>query len=502
MITALKRLIDRTTMYRLVLYYLVVLYVVALAFGVFGILPYAPVPLLYTLIVLVAGSWATNLIFANIFDAVTNAESSLITGLILVLILPPISAGSIGATILYALIAAAGTASKYIFSLGNKHVFNPAAFAVAFSAFVFAVNATWWVSGNLPLLPFVVIGGLAIVHKLRRYDLVIAFGVAALLATAFTSLSPVTGLNETILHSAFFFLGFVMLTEPLTMPPSRTLRIIYGALVGVLFVPAAHVGSFYFTPETALLAGNLFSYVVSPKGRYMLTLTERHKLARGIYEFVFRPDRPFTFRPGQYLEWTLRDVPFDSRGNRRYFTIASAPEDGQIRLGVRFYEKPSAFKRALAAIPQDGVVTAASLSGDFTMPVDKNHKLAFIAGGVGVTPFASMARHLVAAGESRDAVLLYSSRTAEEVAYQDVFASAATRGLRTVYAITDSTTLMPGAHAGAIDAAFIKREIPDYRNRLFYLSGPPGMVDAMKRALHTLGVPRLSIKTDYFPGLA
>lgn len=502
MMHKLKALLDRTTTYRVVLYYLAALLAAAVLFGALGVLPYAPLTLLFSAGVLLAAAGISNSVLARFFGAVTNLESAFITALILALILPPDAVAGASGSAAFTVIAVIAMASKYLLSIGKKHIFNPAAFAAVFSAFALGIPATWWVSGSMALLPFVVFGGLLVVYKLQRFDLVIAFAIAALGATALTSPSPLIALRETLLSSAFFFLAFAMLTEPLTMPPARRMRVAYGALVGVLLAPAAHIGSYYFSPEVGLLVGNAFSYLVSPKGRYALTLIERRKLARGIYEFVFRPDRRIRFAPGQYLEWTLGRVPFDSRGNRRYFTIASSPREENIRLGVRFYDAPSAFKRTLAALPYSGVISAAALAGEFTLPKDRKRKLAFIAGGVGITPFASMARHLTASEESHDAVLLYSSRTAEEVAYQDVFARAVKWGLRTVYVLTEAASPLRGAHGGKIDEALITREIPDYQERLFYLSGPPGMVSAMKRLLLDLGVPRLSIKTDYFPGLA
>ena len=499
---ALKKLIDRTTMYRLVLYYLVALFAAAVFFGTIGIMPYSPGALLWSAGVLIAVSWAANTFFARIFRAVTNTESVYITAFILVLIMSPVVFTDISGSMTLAVVAVCAMASKYILAIGKKHVFNPVAFAVVLSALLLNVPATWWVAGNTTLLPFVVIGGLIVVHKLRRFDLVLAFAITALTVVAFTARDPIGGIQATLLYSVFFFFAFVMLTEPLTTPPTRLLRVAYGVLVGGLFIPAAHIGSLYLSPELSLIIGNLFSYIVSPKGRYMLSFVERHPLASGIYEYIFRSDRPLRFSPGQYIEWTLGTISPDNRGNRRFFTIASAPESTNVALGVRFYDKPSAFKRALATLPVGGVISAGSLGGDFVMPKDTKRKLAFIAGGIGVPPFASMARHCIATEESRDAVLLYSSRKMEEVAYQDVFSNAERVGWRTVYALSGETKLLPGIHAGSIDAEFIKQEISDYNERLFYISGPPGLVDAMKDILINLGVSRFAIKTDFFPGLA
>lgn len=494
MISSLKRLIDRTTMYRLVLYYLLVLLGAAAVFGALGVLPYGTLNILASASILVASSWIANGLIARYFGVPTSHESSIITALIIALIIPPVSLGDTPGLLALGVIAIWAMASKYLIGWGNKHVFNPAAFAVALAAFALGMPGTWWVAGSLALLPFVFGGGIFVVGKLRRWDLALSFFASALIAIAATSLDPVASLQATVLHSAFFFLAFAMLTEPLTMPPSRALRIWYGAIVGILFAPAAHIGSFYFSPELALLAGNAYSFAVSPKGRYALSLVGRTKIANGIYEFAFQSARSPAFSAGQYLEWTLPSVAFDSRGNRRYFTIASAPEDGTVALGVRFYDAPSAFKRALAKLRPGDVVQAGGLAGDFVLPKNRDTKLAFLAGGIGVTPFASMARHLSASGERRDAVLLYAARTAEDMAYRDVFSGAAANGLRTIYTPTNER--------GLVDSAFIAHAIPDYRERVFYVSGPPGMVDAMRRALRNLGVSRFSIKTDYFPGLA
>lgn len=488
---ALKGFIDRTTTYRLMFYYLLLLFVAAVSLGAAGVLPYAPAALVSSLVVLAVSAWLVNTLLARVLGAATNLESIFITALILALVLPPVLPTDIAGSLTLAGIAAAAAASKYVFALWKRHIFNPAALAIALAAFLFGVPATWWVAGNLVLLPFIIVGGLIVVYKLRKSDLALAFGIAALVTIVLVSPDPLAGIQATLQYSAIFFFAFVMLTEPITTPPARASRVAYGALVGALFIGAPHIGSLYFSPELSLLVGNLFAFLVSPKGRYALTLVSRRPLARGIYEYLFHSDRPLRFMPGQYLEWTLGSVPLDARGNRRYFTIASAPEEATLALGVRFYDKPSAFKRTLARLPEGAIVSASSLAGDFTLPRDRGKKLAFLAGGIGVTPFVSMARHMLKAGEKRDAILLYSAKSEDEVAYRDVFTDAAREGLRTIYIVSE-----------IIDADRIRREIPDYLERLFYVSGPPGMVDAMKRTLLTLGVSRSAIKTDFFPGLA
>src|SRR6202049_2781662 len=57
-------------------------------------------------------------------------------------------------------------------------------------------------------------------------------------------------------------------------------------------------------------------------------------------------------------------------------------------------------------------------------------------------------------------------------------------------------------HKGLIDAALIQREVPDYKERVFYISGPRAMVVRFRRILKELGVARSRIKEDFFPGFA
>ncbi len=503
MLNWVDNILNRITMYRLVLYYLAALLVVAFVFGFFGILPYDPAAMAFSAVLITGVCWITNWICARIFNAAANVESVYITALILALIISPVMSTNRAGIGFLVFVSVWAMASKYMLAIGKKHIFNPAAFAVALSALVINQPATWWVGGNLAFLPFVLSGGLLIVRKVQRFDLVGSFALVSLgtiIATA-ASGNYVTPVMQTLLRSSFLFFAFVMLTEPLTTPPDRTLRVAYGALVGFLFAPNTHIGSFYFTPEVALVVGNIFSYIVSPKGRFMLTLASVQKSAKDVYDFVFVPDRKFSFRPGQYLELTLGHRFPDDRGNRRYFTIASSPTEDNVRLGVKFYPKSSSFKRALASMKAVDKISASHLAGSFVLPRNPKEKLVFIAGGIGVTPFRSMLQYLLDKKETRPIVMFYSNKTAGDIAYKDVFDRAYNElGIKTVYALTDEKAAVPGAYNGPVDARLVMQQVPDYRERIFYISGPHGMVEAFKKILREAGVSRFKIKSDFFPG--
>lgn len=496
-------------MYRLVLYYLLVLWFTAIILGYFAILPYQPLSIIISGLLIFNVCLITNTIFRLVFKAQTNIESVYITVLILALIIGPIRPTD-GAGRLWFLVWASvwATAGKYIFAIGKKHIFNPAAFAVALTALTLSRSANWWI-GTVSMLPLVLAGGILVVRKIMRPDLIISFLVTALAAIIGFSLlrgvNPMVTVQKTFFDSAILFFAFVMLTEPLTTPPTRILRIAYGAFVGFLFAPAVHVGSLYSTPELALLMGNIFSYIVSPKAKLLLTLKDKIPVAPDIYDFVFTPDKSLKFKPGQYLEWTLGHPRTDNRGNRRYFTIASSPTEVDIRLGVKLYPDASSFKRNLFSLGLGDTIIASQLAGDFTLPKDLGKKLIFIAGGIGITPFRSMIKYLIDQNEQRPITLFYSTKTPDEIVYKDIFDEAEQRlGIKTVYALTDLNSILDTwqGERGYISESMIIKYVPDYKECLFYISGPRAMVVTFEDLLKKINVKNSSIKKDFFPGFA
>lgn len=506
MLAALDRLLDRITMYRCLLYYLLVLEATAILLSFFDVLPYGGWFTAGSAAMLVLLTWGTNQVAARIFRTPAHNLSAYITGLILALIITPIrSAADVPFYIVAPVVA---MLAKHAVAVAKQQIFNPAALAVVLTAFTMQAAASWWV-GNAAMLPLVALGGYLLIRKIRRWDVVLAFSAATAvsisLVTLWQQLPLLTTWKVLALNSPLFFFALVMLPEPWTMPPTHRWRVAYGALIGLLFTPQLHVGSFYVTPELALLAGNLVFFLIKPRRRYTLTFVGSHQLSPTTSEFTFSPRPAIRYQPGQYLEWTIPHHTADQRGLRRFFTIASSPTEDTIRLGVKFYEHPSTFKTVLRRLQPGQKLLAGQLDGDFTLPADPNRKLAFIAGGIGVTPFRSMIKYLLDQRQRRDMVLLYASQEVTEFAYGELLTQAETDiGLRTVFIIGNEQRLpagWPGEH-GRITAEMIQRRVPDYAGRTFYLSGPQAMVENYKHLLRGMGLPAWQVKTDYFPGFA
>ncbi len=487
----IDRFLNSITMYNLMHQGLRVVAAYAVAASILGYLDYSVGSLLGSMIVIMIACWVLNLLFAKIFRAPVNQESAYITGMILFFLLSP--ATSLNDYLVLTLASAIAMASKYLLAIHKRHIFNPA----AFGAFVIGLTGltggtAWW--GGIPVMfPAIAIFGFLILRKIKRFQMFFTFIIVASLSAmvfSFKFSMPVIEMIEQLLTTwPLIFFGTIMFTEPLTTPPTKKLQLIYATLVGFLFGFPFQIGTLYATAELALLLGNIFSFAVSFKRRVILSFQNKIALAKNTYELTFKPDTRFAFNPGQYLEWTLPHYKIDSRGNRRYFTIASSPTEDTVKLGIRFSDtKSSSFKQKLLQLNAGDKIYAGQLTGDFTLPKNSNEKLAFIAGGIGITPFKSMLQYLMDKNEKRDIVLLYANKTQEEVAYTEFLNEAQNKiGLKTIHVI-----------AKFIDEPMIRQDVSDFKDRIFYLSGPPAMVENYKKLLSKLGVKR--IKTDFFPG--
>ena len=106
--------------------------------------------------------------------------------------------------------------------------------------------------------------------------------------------------------------------------------------------------------------------------------------------------------------------------------------------------------------------------------------------------------------DARTATLLYAGRSVPDIIYTDVFEKAQEKiGLETIYTVDDTRAESQGwdGNVGRITGIMIREAMPDYAERLFYISGSHTLVSGIQQTLRELGIKRSSIKTDYFPGI-
>jgi glycine betaine catabolism B len=501
-ISVFDKALNSFTMYHLMLYALRILVVVSLLFSLFGLISYSIVSLVTSFLLLSVACYLSNWFFSKVYKAPASTESYAITALILFFILAPVS--NLQDVVITVVAGVFAMGSKYVFAINRTPIFNPAAFAAVLIGLLGFGNAIWWV-GSAVLLPFVFLIGFVIVRKVRKFSLFFSFFLTAVIVVSIVNLthglSVIDSITQSFISWPILFLGTIMVTEPATVPPRKNVTLLYGLLIGIVFGLQFHVGPLSSSPEFALIVGNIFSYFVSKKKKYLLLLQEKKKITATVYDFIFQPNEKIAFLPGQYMEWIVPHRQVDSRGNKRYFTIASSPTEQAIHLGIKVsLPKGSSYKKALVAMDSGQRLLAGSIVGDFILPSGARKKLVFIAGGIGITPFRSMIKCLIDKGEQRDIVLFYACSQKDEFVYQEIFSQATSLGVQTVFVLTSSIPNDWQGEQGRIDQTMIQKYVYDISERLYYLSGPDSMVSGYRKVLLGMGVSRKNIITDYFSG--
>lgn len=506
-------LLGRISMYRVAFLALAALALTALVLSLFDLVGPGPLELVATLAVLSAVCVGVDAAAQRILRLPWRLESSLITSLILLFVLrPSVELTALGGI---AIAAAAASLSKYLLAWRGRHVFNPAATGATVLTLLSlawpALGASSWWVGTPALAAPVIVLGLAVLWRTEKIRVVAVFVViavaVAVLRTAAQSqavgleVDALTVFWQVLWSSPFLFLGAFMLSEPLTLPPRRWQQFIVAGIVGVLAGWPIPLGDISLGQERALLIGNAVAFAFAVRTAVRLTLASRADRTPTVRELTFRVEDRLSFVPGQYLELEVPHSHSDARGTRREFSIASAPEDLPL-LRVAFKEnsssKPqSTFKKALAQIGEGERLAITGVWGDFVLPKRDAAPILMVAAGIGVTPFISQLRHLRAAGEERDVVLVYVASDASELAFRaDLEAS----GIPVVVFTRDRPADLPAnwlwARGVRLDAEGLLRIVPDIASRHAYISGPAGLIADLAPALERAR----SITTDAFSG--
>lgn len=158
------------------------------------------------------------------------------------------------------------------------------------------------------------------------------------------------------------------------------------------------------------------------------------------------------------------------------------------------------FADALQALKPGDEIAACGPFGDFTF-IGEYKKIALIAGGIGLTPLWSMTRYATEMMFTTDITLLYSARTEDLILFRHEMRDLTERNPNLSIVLTLTT---PGprwnGRTGRIDRRMIEQELPDWRDRVFFTSGPTGMVDAILAILREIGIPDSQLRSEYIPG--
>ena len=131
--------------------------------------------------------------------------------------------------------------------------------------------------------------------------------------------------------------------------------------------------------------------------------------------FYFEKPSAFRFTAGQFIEMALplANVPGSDRIHS--FSISSAPYEDHIAITARLRDSP--FKRALSLLTPDDAVEVEGPYGKFVVSQDIPRPVAFLVGGVCITPAFSIIKQAARDSELAAVYLFYSNRNQAEAPF-------------------------------------------------------------------------------------
>lgn len=219
-----------------------------------------------------------------------------------------------------------------------------------------------------------------------------------------------------------------------------------------------------------------------------LTALRVHAEQPSYWSVYLRRPTNFVFEAGDWI-----DIQFEGRplaGGITY-SISSSPTEGDLR--ITFREGMSEFKKALQSVRPDDRFFISQYGNDYGFQLKKNQSSVLIAGGVGIAPFRSMLKEMFDTHAKNDVTLIYLNQN-DNFLFKDELDMWAT-----------SLPNLSIAYVSTKDINRKKREklilsLIKSPHQNFYISGPPGMVEANEHLLIDNGVQVRDIRIDSFGG--
>lgn len=228
-------------------------------------------------------------------------------------------------------------------------------------------------------------------------------------------------------------------------------------------------------------------------------LSERIKRTASVESFRFSLPAKVNFLPGQFLQVIFDEADRDNKKLNKYLSFSCAPGKEYIEVTKKI--SGSEFSRRLSDLKiRDEVLLKLPL-GECVFH-DEYRKIGFLIGGIGITPVISIIEYIIDKKLDTDVHLFYSNRTEEEIAFKKELDCwrLSNKNIKVFYTVTDCQPKDKTCIFGYIDKKLLQHQACDLSERVVFVFGPPGMVDAMRDLSLELKCKKENLKTERFIG--
>ncbi len=195
----------------------------------------------------------------------------------------------------------------------------------------------------------------------------------------------------------------------------------------------------------------------------------------------FRVERPegYTFIPGQATDVTINTASL--KDEKRPFTFTNPVSSSYLEFIIKRYPADKGITDAIHQLKVSDELILHEVFGE----ISYKGKGIFIAGGAGITPFIAILRDLEKRNELIGNMLIFANKTSKDIILEQELKGYL--GKAFINILSEEKT--KEHFYGFINEDFLRSKITDF-NQMFYLCGPPAMIDSVLKQLDHLGVSR------------
>lgn len=229
------------------------------------------------------------------------------------------------------------------------------------------------------------------------------------------------------------------------------------------------------------------------------TLIKRFSRASGIESFRLRPAREVLFLAGQYVQVVFDPDNIANPALNKFLSLSAAPGLGFLEVTKKL--SASVFSEHLRGLQEGDRLFLRGPFGNCILR-EGDEKAVFLAGGIGITPVVAMVENALARRPDLPVQVFTSSRREDEFAFTDELETLAIAhpSLWLHFFLTAGTPTNPRIRSGRITKERLQEAILSPGEWVFFVFGPPPMVEAMKTACLEIGVPQTQIRSEGFAG--